>query len=128
MVIIVRVKHHPKCLLGFTRLIFSCSELFKAMGLEDNSRSLIIPMNLCSIKNMIQLFNLDLHENGNLFSLQDHLDSVFQDFIIKLLCLGKCFELLFEEKFVLDDFIEVPNKFIQSTFEEETNFLGSDTN
>jgi hypothetical protein len=53
-------------------------------------------MNLCCIKNMIQLSNLDLRQVGNLLSRQDLRDSVS---FIKLLCLGKCFEMLFKEKF-----------------------------
>jgi hypothetical protein len=59
------------------------------MGLKDNSSSLFISMNLCSIMNMIQLFDLYLNEVVNLFSRQDPLDSVFQDSIIVVLFLGK---------------------------------------
>jgi hypothetical protein len=55
------------------------------MGLYDKSKSLIISMNLCSIRNMIQLSNLDLHDFGNMFSRQDLRDSVFQDSIFFLL-------------------------------------------
>jgi hypothetical protein len=39
----------------------------QAMNLKDNFRSLIISMNLYSIKSMILLFNMDLHEVDNLF-------------------------------------------------------------
>ena len=84
---------------GSPDLSSGVENLFKAMDLNDSSKSLIISMNLCSIKNMIQLFNLDLHEIGNLFSRQDLRDSVFQDSIIKVLCLGRCFKLLIKEKF-----------------------------
>ena len=84
---------------GSPDLSSGVENLFKAMDLKDSSKSLIISMNLCSIKNMIQLFNLDLHEIGNLFSRQDLRDSVFQDSIIKVLCLGRCFKLLIKEKF-----------------------------
>jgi hypothetical protein len=51
--------------------------LFELIGLYGKSKSLIISMNLCSIKNMIQLYKLDLHEVGTLFSRQDLRDSVF---------------------------------------------------
>jgi hypothetical protein len=54
-------------------------------SLKDSYKSLIISMNLCSIKNMIQLFDAYLHEVGNLFSRQDLRDSIFQDSIIKVL-------------------------------------------
>ena len=37
--------------------------LFEAMGLYNKSK--IISLNLCSIKNMIQLSNLGFHEIGN---------------------------------------------------------------
>ena len=72
------------------------------MGLYDKSKSLIISMSLCSIKNMIQLSDLDLHDFGNMFSHQDLQDSVFQDSIIKVICLGKCFKTLIKEKAGLD--------------------------
>jgi hypothetical protein len=58
--------------------------LFDAMGLYEKSKSLIISMNLCNTKNMIQLSNLNLYEVGNLFSRQVIRDSVFQDSIIKV--------------------------------------------
>jgi hypothetical protein len=63
--------------------------LFALMGLFEKSKSLIISMNLCSVKNIIQLSELDLHEVGNLFTGQDLRDSVFQDSIIKVSCLGQ---------------------------------------
>jgi hypothetical protein len=97
------------------------------MGLKDNSSSLFISMNLCSIMNMIQLFDLYLNEVVNLFSRQDHLDSVFQDSIIVVLCLWNCIKLLIKQKFRLYEHIEKSDKLITSTFEEETNFLDSDT-
>jgi hypothetical protein len=37
-------------------------KLFNAMNLCDNSKSLIISINLCNIKNMIHLSNLELDE------------------------------------------------------------------
>ena len=68
------------------------------MDLSDNAKSLIISMNLCNMKNMIQLSNLDLHDVSNLFSRKGLRDSNFQDTIIKVLCLGKCFQILIKEK------------------------------
>jgi hypothetical protein len=59
--------------------------------LYDNSKSLIISINLCNIKNMIHLSNLELDELNWLFSRRDLRDSSFQDTIIKVLCLGKSF-------------------------------------
>jgi hypothetical protein len=53
--------------------------LFDALGLYEKSKSLIIAMNLCSIKNMIQLSELDFHDVVNLFPRQDLRESVFQD-------------------------------------------------
>jgi hypothetical protein len=75
---------------------------------------------------MIQLSALDLYEVGNLFSRQDLRDSAFQDSIIKVLCLGKCFKILIKEKSGLDEHENVTEKLIQSTFEEETNLLNAD--
>jgi hypothetical protein len=71
---------------------------------------------------MIQLSNLDLHDFGNMFSRQDLRDSVFQDAIIKFICLGKCFKTLIKERSGLDDDADVAEQMIPSTFEEETNF------
>jgi hypothetical protein len=83
-------------------------------------------MNLCSIKNIILLSNLDLHDLGNMFSRQDLRDSVFQDFIIKVLCLAKCSKTLIKEKYGLHDDADVTERLIPSTFEEETNFLSTE--
>jgi hypothetical protein len=83
-------------------------------------------MNLCSIKNIIQLSNLNLHDLGNMFSWQDLRDSVFQDSIIKVLCLRKCFKTLIKEKYGLDDDADVTERLIPSTFDEETNFLSTE--
>jgi hypothetical protein len=83
-------------------------------------------MNLCSIKNMIQISNLDLHDFGNMISRQDLRDSVFQNSIIKVICLGKCFKLLIKDKSGLDDDADVSEQLIPSTFEKETNFLSTE--
>jgi hypothetical protein len=71
--------------------------LFNAMNLCDNSKSLIIFINLCNIKNMIHLSNLQLDEVRSLFSLRGLRDSSFQDTIIEALCLGKSFLNLIKE-------------------------------
>jgi hypothetical protein len=47
-------------------------KLFNAMKLCENSKSLIICINLCNIKNMILLSNLELDELSNLFSRRDY--------------------------------------------------------
>jgi hypothetical protein len=60
-----------------------------------------------------------------MFSRQDLRDFVFQDSIIKVLCLGMCFKTFIIEKSGLDDNddADVTERLIPSTFEEETNFL-----
>jgi hypothetical protein len=72
-------------------------KLFYEMNLCDNSKSLIISINLCNIKNMIHLSNLELDELISLFSRRDLRDSSFQDTIIKVLCLEKSFLNLIKE-------------------------------
>jgi hypothetical protein len=72
-------------------------KLFNAMNLCENSKSLIISINLCNVKNMIHLSNLELDELSSLFSRRDLRDSSFQDTIIKVLCLGKSFLNLIKE-------------------------------
>jgi hypothetical protein len=82
-------------------------KLFDAMNLCDNSKSLIISINLCNIKNMIHLSNLELDELRSLCSRRDLRDSSFQDTIIKVLFLGKSFLNLIKEnyEFYEDDII-----------------------
>jgi hypothetical protein len=60
-------------------------KLFNAMNLCENSKSLIISINLCDIKNMIHISNLGLDELSSLFSRRGLRDSSFQDTIIKVL-------------------------------------------
>jgi hypothetical protein len=72
-------------------------KLFNAINLCDNPNSLIISINLCNIKKMIHLSNLELDELSSLFSRRDLRDSSFQDTIIKVLCLGKSFLNLIKE-------------------------------
>ena len=72
---------------------------------------------------MIQLSNLDLHDVSNLFSLKDLRDSAFQDTIMKVLCLGKCFQIFIKEKSGLNQDQVLQELLIPSTFQEETYFL-----
>jgi hypothetical protein len=69
-------------------------KLFKVICLKNNSSLLIISINLCSNKNMIQLFNLNLHEVFNLFSRLHLRDLVFQDSIKIVSRLGNGIKLL----------------------------------
>jgi hypothetical protein len=68
---------------GSPELSPEIEKLFHAMNLSDNSKSLIISMNLCNIKNMTHLSNLELDELSSFFSRRDLRDSSFQDTIIK---------------------------------------------
>jgi hypothetical protein len=61
-----------------------------------------------------------------MFSRQDLRDSSFQDSIIKVICLGKCFKMLIKELNQLGDDADVAEQLIPSTFEEETNLLSTD--
>jgi hypothetical protein len=96
------------------------------MGLYEKSKSLIFSMNLCRIKNMILLSEQDFHDVVNLFLRQDLPESVFQDSVIKVLCLGRSFKLLIKEKAGLDEQTDIAKSLIQSTFEEETSLLDKD--
>jgi hypothetical protein len=93
------------------------------MNLCENSNSLIISINLCNIKNMIHLSNLELDELSSLFSRRDLRDSSFQDTIIKVLCLGKSFLNLIKEKHGLHEDNVIAEHMIPTTFNEETEFL-----
>jgi hypothetical protein len=72
---------------------------------------------------MIQLSNLDLEDVSNLFSRKDKYDSAFQDTIIQVLCLGKCFQHLIKEKSGLDENEDIPDHFIPDTFKQEIDLL-----
>jgi hypothetical protein len=101
--------------------------LFNAMNLCDNSKSLIISINMCNIKNMIHLSNLESDELSSLFSRIDLHDSIFQDTIIKFLCLGKsCLNLIKENHGLHEDDV-IAAHMIPTTFNEETELL-SDSN
>jgi hypothetical protein len=97
------------------------------MNLCDNSKSLIISINLCNIKNMIHPSDLELNELSSLFSRRDLRDSSFQDTTIKVLCLGKSFLNLIKENHGLHQVDEIAEHMIPTTFNEETEFL-SDSN
>jgi hypothetical protein len=94
-------------------------KLFNAMNLCDNSKSLIISMNLCNIKNMIHLSKLELDELSNLFLPRDLRDSSFQDTIIKVLCLGKSFLNLIIENHGLHEDDVIAEHMIPTTFHED---------
>jgi hypothetical protein len=48
---------------------------------------------------------------------------VFQDTILKVLCLGKCFQHLIKEKSVLDENEDIPNHIISDTFKQKPDLL-----
>jgi hypothetical protein len=75
---------------------------------------------------MIHLSELALHEVVSLFPRQDLRESMFQDSVINLLCLGRSFKLLIQEKAGLDEQTDIAKSLIPSTFEEETSFLDED--
>jgi hypothetical protein len=100
---------------GSTDLSPGIETLFHAMNLCDNSKSLIISINLCIIKNMIHLSNLEIDELSSIYSRRDLLDSSFQDTIIKVLCFGK--------SYVLHEHDAIAEHMIPTTFNENTEFL-----
>jgi hypothetical protein len=102
-------------------------KLFNAMNPCENSTSLIISINLCNIKNMIHLYNLELYELSSLFSRRDLRHSSFQDTIIKVLCLEKSFLNLIKENHGLNEDDVIAEHMIPTRFNEETEFL-SDSN
>jgi hypothetical protein len=90
------------------------------MNLCDDSKSLIISINLCNIKNMIHLSNLELDKLSSLFSRRDLRDSSLQGTIIKVLCLGKSFLNLIKENHGLHGDDVITEHMIPTTFDEET--------
>jgi hypothetical protein len=73
--------------LGSPDLSVGVQNLFKLIKLDEDVRFLIISMNLCYVRNMVQL------SDQVFFSRQDLGDPSFQFAIIKILCLEKCFKL-----------------------------------
>jgi hypothetical protein len=112
---------------GSPDLSSGIEKLFNAMNLFENSRSLIISIYMCNVKNMIHLSNLELDELSSLFSRRDLRDSNFQDTIIKVLCLGKSFLNLIKENHGLHEDDVIAENMIPTTCTEETEFL-SDSN
>jgi hypothetical protein len=102
-------------------------KLFNAMNICENSKSLIISINLCNIKNMIHLSNLELDELSSLFSHRDLRDSSFQDTIIKVLCLGKSFLNLIKENHGLHEDDVIAEHMISPKYNDEAESL-SDSN
>ena len=84
---------------GSPDLSVGVENLLKLIKLNGDSKDLIISLNICTVKNMIQLSDQDIDDVTNLFSRQDLRNPNFQDAIIKVLCLGKCFKLLIKEKY-----------------------------
>jgi hypothetical protein len=76
---------------GTPDLSVGVKNLFKLIQLQEDIRFLIISINLCNVRNMIQLSDQVLDDITSLFSRQG--DSDFQDASIKILCLGKCFKI-----------------------------------
>jgi hypothetical protein len=52
---------------GSPELSLGIEKLLNSMNLSDNSKSLIISIDLCNIKSMIHLSNLELDELRSLF-------------------------------------------------------------
>jgi hypothetical protein len=119
-------KSKSSCKMSFWRspdVSPGIEKLFNAMNLCDDSNSLIISINLCNIKSMIYLSNLELDELSSLFSRRDLRDSSFQDTIIKVLCLGKSFLNLIKENHGLNEDDVIAEHMIPTTFNEETELV-----
>jgi hypothetical protein len=101
-------------------------KLFKLIKFNEESKLLLTSMDLGNVRNMIQLSDQDLHDITSLLSRQDLRDPNFQDSIIKILCLGKCFKLVLKEIHGLGEHDNIPMKLIPSTFSEENTFLDAD--
>jgi hypothetical protein len=71
----------------------------------------------------IQLSKLDFHDVNELFSRNDLHESDFQETIIKVLSLGKCFQLLIKEKLGLSEGDKLTEQQILFTIKEETDML-----
>jgi hypothetical protein len=93
-------------------------KLFKLIKLNEDSKFLITSMDLGNVRNIIQLSDQDLHDITSLLSRQNLRAPNFQDSIIKILCLGKCFKLVLKEIHGLGEHDNIPVKLIPSTFSE----------
>jgi hypothetical protein len=98
-------------------------KLFNEMNLCENSKSLIIFINVCNIKKIIHLCNLELDGLRSLYSRRYLRDSSFQDTIIKVLCLGKSFLNSIKENHGLHEDDGIAEHMIPTTFNEETELL-----
>jgi hypothetical protein len=89
IVMTVRAICHPKCYFGGS-LDFSAGmdKLFRVIELNEGSKLLIIFIDLGNVRNMIHLSDQDQHDGTSLFSRQDLRDTIFQDSIIKGLCMA----------------------------------------
>jgi hypothetical protein len=113
-------------LMGLPYLSRGIKKLFKLIKINEDSKFLITSMNPGNVRNMIQLSDQDLHDITSLFSRQDLRDTDFQDSIIKILCLGRCFKLVLKEIHGLGEHDNIPTKLIPSIFSEENTFLDTD--
>jgi hypothetical protein len=111
---------------GSPDLCRGIEKLFNLIKLNEDSKFLLTSMDLANVRNMIQLSDQDLHDVTSIFSCQDLRDSSFQDSIIKILCLGKCFKLVLKEIHGLGEHDNIPEKLIPSTYCEENTFLDAD--
>jgi hypothetical protein len=113
--------------LGSPDLSPGIDNLFNTMNLCDNSKSLIISINLYNFKNMIHISNMELDELNCLFSRKDLTGLKFPRHNNQGLMLGKIiFNLIKENHGLYEDDVIVEHM-IPPTFNEKTEFL-SDTN
>jgi hypothetical protein len=82
---------------GSPDLSAGVENLFKLIKLHYDKKFLMISMNLCNVRNMIQLSDQVLQDVTELFSRQNLRNPNFQDAVIKIFCLEKCFKLLIKE-------------------------------
>jgi hypothetical protein len=107
---------------GSPDLCRGIEKLFKLIKQNEDSKFLLTSVDLGNVRNMIQLSDQDPHDVTSIFSRQDLRDSSFQDFIIKILCLGKCFHLVLKEIHGLGEHDNIPMNLIPSTFSDENTF------
>jgi hypothetical protein len=71
--------------LGFSRVVGGVERVFKLTKLHEDANFLIISIDLCNVRNVIQLSDQFLHNVTSLFFHQDLINPNFQDSIIKVL-------------------------------------------
>jgi hypothetical protein len=101
---------------GSPDIFVGMNKLFKVIKSNEDSKLLLISMDLGNVGNMIQLSDPDLHDATSLFSRQDLRNPNFQDSIIKILCLGKCLKLVLREIHGLEEHDDIAGQLIPSTF------------